>query len=300
MASVSNKCGSHAKSRITQPSKTTSSAVKPKILSSVGSTKSVKVSSKIVPPKTSFSVPKRVPKPARKHNRVEVLDPKSIESIPPPKIAIQNETTHIDIGKRISKAVGIPGKVSVKEIEDELVPISIGGSDLNQPRFQSCQTIMSNLENLRALQLDTESLLKIKVQKDKNVQESLKQRVRKHSFNNQLNLTDFVFQMAVCVNVESSEVVFSHLQPLTSNLDQLTLNEELKRLHLAERCAPKRSSRDPELQLSDVVTVDSIPREPSLPSLTFLDQCGQFQIDPFALRTIPGNNTLSSYKYWFE
>ncbi len=181
MASVSNKCGLHAKSNTTQPGKATST-VKPKTLPSVGTTKPVKVSSKIIPSKTSLSVLKRVPKPAKKHNRVEVLDPKSIESIPPPKIAIQNETSHIDIGKRISKAVGIPGKVSINEIEDELVPITIGGSDLNQPRFQSCQTIMSNLENLRALQLDTESLLKIKVQKDKNVQESLKQRVSEHSF----------------------------------------------------------------------------------------------------------------------
>jgi len=106
--------------------------------------------------------------------------------------------------------------------------------------------------------------------------------------------------MASCVNVESSEVIFSHLQSLTPNLDQLTLSEEIKRLHLAERCAPKRSSRDPELQLSDVVAVDSIPREPSLPSLTFLDQCSEFQIDPFALRNIPENNTLASYQYWFE
>lgn len=110
----------------------------------------------------------------------------------------------------------------------------------------------------------------------------------------------FFLKVAATVNVDPTEIIYSHLEPLAMNLEQLALAEERKRQLLAEKCAPKRLPRDPELSLEDVVTPMVVPREPTLPPLAFLDQCHSFQIDPFAQKRIPKTNVSIPAIIWLE
>ena len=107
--------------------------------------------------------------------------------------------------------------------------------------------------------------------------------------------------MCGVLNIDQSERVFSHLQPLVMNSDQLADVEELKRHNLAERCAPKEIVKDPGLLLKDFVQIPCAFKEPCIPKhTTFLEKCHDFQMDPFSLQSIPESNKFESYRFWLD
>ena len=135
-----------------------------------------------VPTNKNGALPKKgARQPVKKPHRVQILDPNSIESAPPPAVQVENETCHINIEGRISQAIGLAGRKSLGIIqqckEEEPVPVAVGEMDLNQPTYQSCQALMKTLEKMKNLEIDTSSLAKLKIQKDKNLQESLNRKV---------------------------------------------------------------------------------------------------------------------------
>lgn len=172
MASIVHKKAQTA----VQPKK--SMAVKTTSASSTTNSKST-TSSRNVTKSANNSAPKKPHHQLKKQRRVEILDPTKIENVALPVVKIQNETCRVDIEGRISKALGIQGSKSLGILDspDEKVPVSEGDSDLNQPRFQSCQNLMKNLEKLRNVDVDAHNLLKIKIHRDKSVKESLNHKV---------------------------------------------------------------------------------------------------------------------------
>lgn len=149
--------------------------------SSVGVSRAVPAKTGAPKPGSSGAPKKGQIKHHKKPHRVEILDPNHIESAPLPAVQIENETCRVKIDERISRAIGLPGRKSLgiiqHAVEEAQVPLSIGENDLNQPSFQSCQTLMKTLEKLKNLDVDTSSLAAIKVQKDKTTQECLTRKV---------------------------------------------------------------------------------------------------------------------------
>lgn len=241
--------------------------------------KNIQVKKKLVP---------TAKKPTMKHQskqsrRVEVLDAKLLENIPLPPVRVESETCRISLNDRIQQITGIP-KAKLHDMLPSL-PISksvaiLSENELNHPKLQSSLTLLQTLEELKKLEINIPQLTNLKLQ-DKSTEKNLEKK------------------MCSVLNVDPSERVFSNLQPLVMNLEQLTDVEELKRQNLAERCAPKRIVKDPELLLKDFIQTPCSYREPWIPKhTTFLEKCHDFQIDPFSLLSVPESNQLASYCFW--
>jgi len=272
---------------VDQPTKTPSmSQVGTKLRSKTikSTTKSTKPNRKI--PGTTRNEPKTKKKSIPNKLRcVEVLDAKLLENAPLPAVRIESESCKIDLEDRIQRITGIP-KAKLQGMLPQF-PMSksmatLTGNGLDQPKLQSSLTLLQTVEELKRLDINTPHLVNLKLQ-DKCTRKNLDKK------------------MCTVLNVNPSERVYSHLQPLVMNSEQLTDAEESKRHNLAERCAPKRMPKDPELLLKDFAQIPKISREPCLPKRAiFSDKCNEFQIDPFSLQGVPQLNQFASYNFWLD
>jgi len=241
------------------------------------STENVKTATKGTENKIGAQKPTRQLKPGR---RVEILDPKLIENLELPHVQIEDESCKIDVDRRIHDACGIPSSSAPARLPlATTIPTLPSNSNLEEPKFQSSLSLMTNLERLKSTEIDPRRLLKLKLEKDKKMQISIKKKV------------------ANVINVNSSETVFSHLQSLSLNTEEIISRQESKRLQLAEKFAPKKGLRDPELQLADFCQPPVTEDKSVFPavSMNFIDECCQFGIQPFALHSVPMSNHLEAY-----
>ena len=76
-------------------------------------------------------------------------------------------------------------------------------------------------------------------------------------------------------------------------------HDELRIQYLAEKNAPKKRNKDPEVCLKDFLQCIVIAKAPNLPELSFLEQCYQYHINPFIQLSVPDDNHLIPYSFWF-
>ena len=125
--------------------------------------------------KTPVSKVKIIPKPARK---VEILDPKLMESGLKSEVVIDSSTCNIHYEERIKKAAGIRPSVNKNQLPiTKTIPTISSDKTLGEPKFQSSLSLMKNLELLKNLHVDASSLLQLKLEKDNKVQTAINQEV---------------------------------------------------------------------------------------------------------------------------
>ncbi len=75
-------------------------------------------------------------------------------------------------------------------------------------------------------------------------------------------------------------------------------HDELRLQHLAEKYAPKKKDKDPEVCLKDFLQCMVMEKTPNLPESSFLEQCYQYHINPFTQHCVPNDNHFVPYSFW--
>lgn len=104
--------------------------------------------------------------------------------------------------------------------------------------------------------------------------------------------------MSTALNAPPSEIVFSRLQPITFNVEQIINSDEIRLQHIAEKCAPRRRSKDPEVCLKDFLPSMVIEKIPILAEGSFLEHCSQYHINPFTQLRVPEKQRIVPYIFW--
>ena len=128
---------------------------------------------------TSVRTKKKLP-PSKKLSRanVEVLDSAKVTSKQSlPIVKIESETTHVNVLERIKYVAGIsfPEELS-KQGSKPFQHLNME-KKLHQPTFQSSVALMEDLDKLKHLEIETKSLLNLKVGNDKKLQNSVNKKV---------------------------------------------------------------------------------------------------------------------------
>ena len=92
-------------------------------------------------------------------------------------------------------------------------------------------------------------------------------------------------------------LIFSHLQPISLNVEQLVDQDETRLQNVAERNAPHMRYKDPAISLADFTDCMAISKSAFLTKASFHDLCCQYQISAFFQHEFSDN--LISYSFWF-
>lgn len=131
---------------------------------------------------SNVGVPKKRMPFMKKSSRVEVLDSaKVISKQNLPVIKIENETSCVNVLERIKYVAGLPQASCLTDLCSQKVK-SVQNlhcqKNLNQPTFQTSVALMEDLDKLKHLEIETKSLLYLKIEKDKHIQNSLNKKVK--------------------------------------------------------------------------------------------------------------------------
>lgn len=75
-------------------------------------------------------------------------------------------------------------------------------------------------------------------------------------------------------------------------------SDELRIQNIAEKYAPKKRSKDPEVYLKDFLPFMVIEKIPILAQASFLEQCSQYHINPFTQVRVPKKQSIVPYIMW--
>ena len=108
----------------------------------------------------------------------------------------------------------------------------------------------------------------------------------------------FSFKAASVVNVRPSDSVYKQLQSLSVNTETFISHQEWKHHNMAEKYAPKKCNKDPDLQLNDFIHPQWKHEEPFPPSIapSFAAECQQWGSELFSPHSICKTNHLSAYE----
>lgn len=118
---------------------------------------------------------KKIP-PFSKRTTVQIIDSsKVMKGHKIPAVKIKDETTCVNVLERIKCASGLPFiEPPLPNLKSDAITVQTFSfeSKLNQPQFQSSVVLMKDLEKLKTLEIETQSLL-LKAKKDVKWKKSL-------------------------------------------------------------------------------------------------------------------------------
>lgn len=193
-------------------------------------------------------------------------------------IRIENETSSVDIVQRM-QTFGIPTASYQPALCGHIVATPQSQQTINQPMFQTSVALMKNLETLKIFEIETRKLVNLKMEKDIRVQKSVNAKIT--------------------TVLDQTRPVFSRLQPISLNVEQLTIQDESKLQTLAEKYAPQIRYKDPRICLEDFVDCVVISGTPIIPEYSFHELCYHYLIDPFIETQMLGDQ-LMPYIFGFN
>lgn len=112
-----------------------------------------------------------------KNSNVEILNPpKLICKLP--EVKVESNLIPLNINGRIHSAVGVSTRTPILLKPEELsCEPMVMGRNLNEPKIQSSVVLMRNLDRLKSLEIETQSLLLLKFKTDKKTQNILNSKV---------------------------------------------------------------------------------------------------------------------------
>ncbi|XP_057380954.1 uncharacterized protein LOC130703518 [Daphnia carinata] len=191
-------------------------------------------------------------------------------------VRIEDETSDVDIVQRLH-TFGIP----IATIHPALCGHTVASpqnQQMNQPVFQTSAALMKNLEALKRFEIETRKLVNLKMEKDMKVQKFVNAKV--------------------ATVLDQTRPVFSRLQPISLNVEQLMIRDESKLQTLAVKYAPQIRYKDPQICLEDFVDCVVISRTAVIPECSFHDLCYNYHIDPFTERQMV-EDQLIPYTFGF-
>ncbi|KAI9555997.1 hypothetical protein GHT06_018555 [Daphnia sinensis] len=150
---------------------------------------------------------------------------------------------------------------------------------ISQPMFQTSAALMKNLETLKTFEIETRKLVNLKMEKEMRVQKSVNAKI--------------------ATVLDQTRPIFSRLQPISLNVEQLVIQDESKLLTLAEKYAPQIRYKDPQICLEDFVDCVVISKTAVIPECSFHDLCYYYHIDPFTEKQLV-EDQLMPYTFGFD